>query len=69
MPERAWSDVIEDLFTGRAQPPRQSGLTMIIDKGWGLTLTHDLIEGCGASVRRICHRYRSGRSYDSGNRP
>jgi phosphosulfolactate synthase len=46
MPERAWSDVIEDLFTGRAQPPRQSGLTMIIDKGWGLTLTHDLIEGC-----------------------
>lgn len=47
MPERAWSDVIEDLFTGRAQPPRESGLTMVIDKGWGLTLTHDLIEGCG----------------------
>ena len=47
MREQAWGDVIEDLYAGRAQPPRQSGLTMVIDKGWGLTLTHDLIEGCG----------------------
>jgi phosphosulfolactate synthase len=47
MSERAWGDVIEDLFAGRAQSPREAGLTMVIDKGWGLTLTHDLIEGCG----------------------
>jgi phosphosulfolactate synthase len=47
MPERAWGNVIEDLFEGRAQPPRECGLTMVIDKGWGLTFTYDLMEGCG----------------------
>jgi phosphosulfolactate synthase len=47
MPERAWAHVVEGLLTGRTQPPRKSGLTMIIDKGHGPAATADLLEMCG----------------------
>jgi phosphosulfolactate synthase len=47
MPERAWAHVVEGLLTGRTQPPRKSGLTMIIDKGHGPAVTADLLEMCG----------------------
>ncbi len=47
MPERAWAQLIGSVMTGRAQPPRKSGLTMVIDKGHGLTMTADLLEMCG----------------------
>ena len=47
MPERAWAQVIGSVLTGRAQPPRKSGLTMVIDKGHGLAMTADLLEVCG----------------------
>ena len=47
MPERAWAHVVEGLLTGREQPPRKSGLTMVIDKGHGFAATADLLEMCG----------------------
>lgn len=47
MPERAWAQLIGSVMTGRAQPPRKSGLTMVIDKGHGLAMTADLLEMCG----------------------
>ncbi|MDQ6661272.1 MAG: phosphosulfolactate synthase [Chloroflexota bacterium] len=47
MPERAWAHVVEGLLTGRAQPPRKNGLTMVIDKGHGPAATADLLEMCG----------------------
>jgi phosphosulfolactate synthase len=47
MPERAWAEVIEGLLTGRTQPPRKNGLTMVIDKGHGPAATADLLEMCG----------------------
>src|SRR5712692_10049622 len=47
MSERAWAQVVGGLLTGRAQPPRKSGLTMVIDKGHGPTVTADLLEMCG----------------------
>jgi phosphosulfolactate synthase len=47
MPERAWAEVIEGLLTGRTQPPRKNGLTMVIDKGLGPAATADLLEMCG----------------------
>ena len=37
MPEKAWAHVVEGLLTGRTQPPRKSGITMVIDKGHGPT--------------------------------
>src|SRR5216684_1240352 len=47
MSERAWPQVVGGLLTGRAQPPRKSGLTMVIDKGHGPAVTADLLEMCG----------------------
>jgi phosphosulfolactate synthase len=47
MPEYAWGYVVEGLLNERTQPPRQSGLTMVIDKGHGMTTTADLLEVCG----------------------
>ena len=47
MPERAWAHVVEGLLTGREQPPRKSGLTMVIDKGHGPAVTADLLDMCG----------------------
>jgi phosphosulfolactate synthase len=47
MPERAWAQVVEGLLTGRTQPPRKNGLTMVIDKGHGPAATADLLEMCG----------------------
>jgi phosphosulfolactate synthase len=48
--ERAWASVVEDLLRGRAQPPRQRGLTMVIDKGLGVAATADLLEVCAGCI-------------------
>ncbi len=50
MPERAWAEVIEALLTGRTQPPRKNGLTMVIDKGLGPAATADLLKMCGGVI-------------------
>ena len=47
MPERAWANVVEGLLTGRTQPPRKNGVTMVIDKGHGPTMTADMLEMSG----------------------
>lgn len=47
MSERAWAQVVGRVLVGREQPPRKSGLTMVIDKGHGLATTADLLEMCG----------------------
>jgi phosphosulfolactate synthase len=47
MPERAWAHVVEGLLTGRTEPPRKSGITMVIDKGHGPAVTADMLEMCG----------------------
>ncbi len=47
MPERAWTEVLGHVLSGRSQPPRKSGLTMVIDKGHGLAMTADLLEMSG----------------------
>jgi phosphosulfolactate synthase len=40
----AWLDILDFPFKDRAQKPRTTGLTMVIDKGLGLTDTRDLME-------------------------
>jgi phosphosulfolactate synthase len=47
MPEKAWAHVVEGLLNGRNEPPRKSGITMVIDKGHGPAVTADLLEMCG----------------------
>lgn len=42
--ERPWYDFLEFPLAGRNSKPRQSGLTMVIDKGLGYTETEELLE-------------------------
>ncbi|HHW91555.1 MAG TPA: phosphosulfolactate synthase [Firmicutes bacterium] len=42
--QKAWKEVIEFPLPGRYRKPRQLGLTMVIDKGLGITETRDLLE-------------------------
>ncbi|MDN5348458.1 MAG: phosphosulfolactate synthase [Clostridia bacterium] len=40
----AWQGVLDFPLSGRKQKPRRTGLTMVIDKGLGLTEMRDLLE-------------------------
>lgn len=40
----SWEKVIKHPISGRLQKPRQTGLTMVIDKGLGLNQTKDILE-------------------------
>ncbi|MCY0898598.1 MAG: phosphosulfolactate synthase [Firmicutes bacterium] len=40
----AWLDILDFPYQDRADKPRQHGLTMVIDKGLGLTESRDLME-------------------------
>ena len=40
----AWKEVVEFPLAGREKKPRKQGLTMVIDKGLGLTDTRELLE-------------------------
>ncbi|MHB1956005.1 MAG: phosphosulfolactate synthase [Sulfobacillus sp.] len=41
---KAWLDILDFPIADRTEKPRQRGLTMVIDKGLGLTDTRDLME-------------------------
>lgn len=49
MTDDSWQGlvVIDELRRERTRPPRDSGLTMVIDTGLGLAATADLLELCG----------------------
>ncbi|MBC7336185.1 MAG: phosphosulfolactate synthase, partial [Clostridia bacterium] len=40
--EEGWFDLIAAPVPGRTQKPRQTGLTMVMDKGLGLSQTREL---------------------------
>lgn len=42
--DKAWFDILDFPHPERTEKPRQRGLTMVIDKGLGLTDTRDLME-------------------------
>lgn len=43
-PPKAWQSIISFPISGRLEKPRQNGLTMIIDKGIGLSETKEMLE-------------------------
>ena len=53
MIEKAWAGILDFPYTDRTEPPRRRGLTMVIDKGIGLTDTRDLLELAGDYVDQI----------------
>lgn len=45
--KKAWEDIIEMPVKGRTEKPRNSGVTMVIDKGMGFNRLQDLIQSAG----------------------
>jgi phosphosulfolactate synthase len=50
---RAWAGILDFPAADREDPPRGRGLTMVIDKGIGLTGTRDLMELAGDYVDQV----------------
>lgn len=51
---RAWQGVLEHLpVSGRAEKPRSTGHTMVLDKGLGISATRDLLELAGEYIDLI----------------
>ncbi len=42
--QRAWSGVVREPLGGRRQKPRDRGLTMVIDKGMGISATREFVQ-------------------------
>ncbi len=51
--DKAWFDILDFPHPDRTEKPRQRGLTMVIDKGLGLTDTRDLMELAGDYVDHV----------------
>jgi len=50
---RAWSGVVEPPVAGRAQKPREIGLTMVIDKGMGINRLQEFVGMCADYVDMV----------------
>ncbi len=61
---KPWNGVIEMPVGGRASKPRQTGITMVIDKGLGIRRLEDLIETCGEFVDVIKLTFGTSAFYD-----
>jgi phosphosulfolactate synthase len=61
---KPWNGVIEMPVGGRTSKPRQTGVTMVIDKGLGIRRLEDLIETCGEFVDVIKLTFGTSAFYD-----
>ncbi|MDI6871449.1 MAG: phosphosulfolactate synthase [Bacillota bacterium] len=61
---RAWEGIIADPFPGRSTKPRLCGLTVIIDKGLGLSETRDLLELAGDYIDYVKLAFGTSALYD-----
>lgn len=50
---KSWSELLEFPMQGRLNKPRHSGLTMVIDKGLGLTELQELLENASGYIDMI----------------
>lgn len=60
----AWKNVVHMPGEGRSEKPRESGLTMVIDKGIGLLHLEDLIEVAGEYIDIIKLAFGTSAFYD-----
>lgn len=61
---KAWKNVVHMPVEGRSEKPRESGLTMVIDKGIGLRHLEDLIEIAGEYIDIIKLAFGTSAFYD-----
>lgn len=63
---KAWEEVFDFPLPGRVGKPRQDGVTMIIDKGLGLTETRDLLELAADYIDFIKLTFGTSAFYSAG---
>lgn len=61
---KAWEKVVQMPVEGRSTKPRESGLTMVIDKGMGYGRLEDLIEVAGEYIDIIKLTFGTSAFYD-----
>jgi phosphosulfolactate synthase len=61
---KAWENVLMPPIGGRSQKPRQTGITMVIDKGLGIEATKDLIQLSGEFIDIIKLTFGTSAFYD-----
>ncbi|HHW13551.1 MAG TPA: phosphosulfolactate synthase [Firmicutes bacterium] len=61
---RAWEGIVDDPFPERSVKPRRRGLTIVIDKGLGLTETRDLMELAGEYIDYVKLAFGTSALYD-----
>jgi phosphosulfolactate synthase len=64
--EKAWAGILDFPHADRTEPPRTRGLTMVIDKGSGLTETRELLELAGDYVDQIKLTFGTSAFYRTG---
>lgn len=62
---KAWQGIIEMPVEGRSNKPRNTGLTMVIDKGMGLHRLEDLIQTAGEYIDIIKLTFGTSAFYDN----
>lgn len=65
MNEKAWAGILDFPHANREERPRTRGLTMVIDKGLGLTDTRDLLELAGDYIDHIKLTFGTSAFYDT----
>jgi phosphosulfolactate synthase len=65
MNDKAWDGILDFPHANRSTRPRQRGLTMVIDKGLGLTDTRDLLELAADYIDHIKLTFGTSAFYDS----
>lgn len=63
-PAGAWADVLDPLVPDRAEKPRRTGVTAVLDKGLGLSQTRDLLETAGAYIDFLKLGFGTAALYD-----
>ena len=66
MVDKAWGEVFDFPVPGRIDKPRQLGLTMVIDKGMGISQTHDLLESASDYIDSIKLAFGTSAFYSTG---
>ena len=61
---KAWENVLRPPIEGRSRKPRQTGITMVIDKGLGIEATKDLIQLGGEFIDIIKLTFGTSAFYD-----
>jgi phosphosulfolactate synthase len=61
---KAWDETFDIPVRGRSKKPRETGFTMVIDKGAGVATTEDLMKTCGDYIDCIKLGFGTSAFYD-----